>query len=224
MTKLLEVIVTSAAEAREAEAGGADRLELVRDLECGGLTPRMETVREVVEAVSIPVRVMLRENAGMSAGTREDRARLGLLAGKLAECKVNGLVAGFVQGNTIDTDAMSALAAAAPSMSITFHRAFESVADPPAALQMLRSYPQVDRILIRATAQTPLSRLREWQAMTAPAIRIITGIGLASELLGEIAHDPVLSEVHVGRWVREPQISSGRLDRSRVARLKSVLS
>jgi copper homeostasis protein len=36
---LLEVIVLSVEDARAAEEGGADRLEVVRDIHLGGLTP-----------------------------------------------------------------------------------------------------------------------------------------------------------------------------------------
>ena len=44
MTPLLEVIACSVADAVEAEKGGASRLEIVRDLGRGGLTPPLELV------------------------------------------------------------------------------------------------------------------------------------------------------------------------------------
>ena len=53
--------MTSGAEAQAAERGGADRLELVRDLDVGGLSPSLDIVAEVLATSSIPVRVMLRE-------------------------------------------------------------------------------------------------------------------------------------------------------------------
>ena len=56
----VEVIAQSVADAVAAEAGGADRLELVRDLDQDGLTPPPELVRAVVAAVRIPVYAMLR--------------------------------------------------------------------------------------------------------------------------------------------------------------------
>jgi len=73
MARFLEVIVTSIEDAVEAEAGGADRLELVRALEVGGLTPELDLIRTVLQTVKIPVRVMLRETPSMSAGTASDR-------------------------------------------------------------------------------------------------------------------------------------------------------
>ena len=61
-TGLLEVIVSSLEDALEAERGGtgAGRLEIVRNLELGGLTPSFETVQEICQRVAVPVRVMLR--------------------------------------------------------------------------------------------------------------------------------------------------------------------
>ena len=67
---VLEVIVESVADAREAARGGADRLEVVRALELGGLTPPLTLVREIAEAVSLPLRVMVRGNAGYATTPR----------------------------------------------------------------------------------------------------------------------------------------------------------
>ena len=61
---LLEVIVQSVADAAEAEAGGADRLEVVREIERDGLTPPLDLVRSIIAATSLPLRVMVRESDG----------------------------------------------------------------------------------------------------------------------------------------------------------------
>lgn len=61
MTPLLEVIACSVGDAVEAEKGGASRLEIVRDLGRGGLTPPLELVAEIKRAVNVPLRVMLRD-------------------------------------------------------------------------------------------------------------------------------------------------------------------
>ena len=52
------------ADAREAARGGADRLEVVRDLESGGLTPPLALVAAIAAETALPLRVMVRENAG----------------------------------------------------------------------------------------------------------------------------------------------------------------
>src|SRR5512145_2202459 len=61
---ILEIIVQSLDDARAALEGGADRLEGVRAIEDGGLTPPLELVHEIAAHVGLPLRVMVRENAG----------------------------------------------------------------------------------------------------------------------------------------------------------------
>ena len=67
---ILEVIACSVADAIEAQKGGASRLEVVRDLDRGGLTPPIELVRAIKEAVDLPLRVMVRESDGF--GTSDE--------------------------------------------------------------------------------------------------------------------------------------------------------
>ena len=110
----LEVIVTSAAEARVAETAGADRLELVRDLDTGGLTPSLETVRQVTAAVSIPVRVMLRENSSMAVASAAEVKILQSTAAQFQTLPVHGLVMGWVTAsNEVDTASLEAVLSAA---------------------------------------------------------------------------------------------------------------
>ena len=48
---VLEVIACSVEDAIEARRGGADRLEVISHFEVGGLTPPLELVREICQAV-----------------------------------------------------------------------------------------------------------------------------------------------------------------------------
>jgi len=47
---VLEVIACSVADALEAQKGGASRLEVVRDLERGGMTPSLELVDRILSS------------------------------------------------------------------------------------------------------------------------------------------------------------------------------
>ncbi len=226
MAKILEVIVTSVQEAKEAEAGGADRLELVRDLGVGGLTPASETVAAVLKAIRIPVRVMLRHSASMSAGGPGEVQALRTRAEHLSRFPIDGLVFGFIADGRVDEQTMAELASAAPHCRITFHRAFDELDDPLKAIQVLKQFPQIDRILtIGGTGawEERMPRLIKWQRAASPGLKILAGAGLCRSVLLDLAKIPEIEEVHVGRAARVPQTVSGGVNQAAVRCLKSAL-
>ena len=226
MPKILEVIVTSVEEAIEAEAGGADRLELVRDLGAGGLTPELSVIKAVLDVITIPVRVMLRLAASMAAGGIEQITELRSCAQLLTKLPIDGLVAGFMQNQAIDWPAMSAVIAAAPQSRFTFHRAFDELRDPLAALEQLKRFPQVDRILTVGGEGGWVERKRrllEWQQAAAPSIEILVGAGLSPDVLEDLGQTPELREVHIGRAARARHCVSAPVEREAVWRVKSAL-
>jgi copper homeostasis protein len=221
----LEVIVTSAPEAVIAATGGADRLELVRALETGGLTPDCEIVRAVSESVSIPVRVMLRGNSSMSVSNKEELTAIKNAAAQFQQFDIDGLVMGWVvEAGQVDIASLEAVLARAPKCKVTFHRAFEHLADPFEGLKVLKRFEQIDRILTGGGAgswEERKSRLREWSKAAAPEIGILVGGGLSESEVVELMGDAEFPEVHVGRAARIPPENAGVLDAGKIAALKS---
>ena len=64
MSYLLEVCADSVRSAVEAQAGGADRIELCSGLVIGCLSPSVAMFEQVKKNVDIPVRVLLRPRFG----------------------------------------------------------------------------------------------------------------------------------------------------------------
>ncbi len=227
MATLLEVIVTSVAEGIEAEAGGANRLELVRQLDAGGLTPDLNLAANLLAAVRIPIRAMVREEATMSAGGAEALSRMQKTVAEFAGLPLDGIVAGFVKNRRVDAEAMRAILAAAPKCRVTFHRAFDEVTDPLAAIEELKHVPQVDRILTsggNGSWPQRKKRLNDWQRAASPAIKILLVAGLDAQILADLRREPGLFEVHVGRAARVPRSVGGIVRREAVRTLKSALA
>ncbi|QRP46740.1 copper homeostasis protein CutC [Amycolatopsis sp. FDAARGOS 1241] len=134
-TALLEVIALGAEDAERAQEGGADRLELVANMAKDGLTPSEQTVRDVLAATDLPVRVMLRAADGFAAG---DLDALRADAARLVAAGAREFVFGFLtDGNEVDVDACRALLKELDGRAWTFHRAIDRARDPLAAYDVL---------------------------------------------------------------------------------------
>ena len=147
---LLEVIALDAQDAVAAQAGGADRLELVTDMAADGLTPPLETFAAIRAAVDIPLRVMLRSADGFAAGDVDALVRdAQALRGEGAE----EFVLGFLdETGGPDMVAVRALASALPGCRWTFHRAIDRAASRDALRKELAGLPGLDTYLTAGSA------------------------------------------------------------------------
>ncbi|NGO72844.1 copper homeostasis protein CutC [Streptomyces boncukensis] len=150
---LLEVIALSAEDAAAAQAGGADRLEVVGDIAADGLTPSRETFAAIRAACGIPLRVMLRLTDGFAAGDEADVASLRTRARQLRAEGAEEFVLGFLDdAGQPDMVAVAALAEELDGCRWTFHRAIDRAVDRPAARKQLAEVPGLDTYL---TAGSP---------------------------------------------------------------------
>lgn len=225
MGLLLEVIVLDVADARAAAQAGADRLELVRDMAADGLTPDLDTVAQVHAAVDLPVRVMVRLDAGFAIAPNE-LDRLCAQATALRSAGAREFVMGFLTAaGDLDLAALSTLAAAVAPSPWTLHRAFDRVRDPADAHRRAALLPGLDRVLSSgghpglAAGPAGLAARAGWQR-SGP--RWIAGGGLREEHLPALAAAGI-GEFHCGRAVR----AEGRWDRpvdpSLVTRMRAAL-
>ncbi len=80
MAGLLEVLVLHEFDARRAEEGGADRVELVGTLDDGGMSPEPRLVERVRAVTTVQVRPMVRLRAGFGTDGGEFTRLRGLIA------------------------------------------------------------------------------------------------------------------------------------------------
>ena len=224
---LLEVIVSSVDDAVAATEGGADRLEVVRDILVGGLTPSLSLVRAIQAATSLPLRVMVRENAGFTTSAAELPALQRAAAG-CAALSVDGVVLGFARDGAPALEDLARVLEAAPDVAVTFHRAFDSLRSPLAALDAIAAIPQVDRILTSGGAGTARERsarlrlLSERADRGRPGISILAGGGVDDQALALFAAAGCVREAHVGRAARADNTPDGPVSASRVRELRQL--
>ena len=218
---LLEVIALSVDDAVAAEKGGDGRLEVVRALEAGGLTPPISLVEEIVAAVSIPVRVMLRENDGFEIANSDELTRLCDSAREFAGLGVDGVVLGFLQGRNLDLATTRQILACVPRAKATFHRAFEELENQPAAVAMLKQVPQFDRILL---SPSRVSGLKELVESSAPELVILAGGGIERASIRPLRESVGIREFHVGRAARLGGEIHRPVDAARVEELAALVA
>jgi copper homeostasis protein len=221
----LEVIVSSVEDAIAAARGGADRLEVVRELDRSGLTPSIDLVRQIRHEVDLPLRVMVREADGFECRSQDECRLLADQAAALDAIRVDGLVVGWTRDGVIDESTLARVLRAAPTTRATFHHAFDQLPDPEAALRVLQQHRQIDRVLTRGgsggwTSRCPaFARLARW---AAPQITILPGGGVDADALRALAACGAVTEAHVGRAARVGGAVGGRVSAEAVSALRSL--
>jgi copper homeostasis protein len=216
---VLEVIACTVADAIEAEKGGAHRLEVISHFECGGLTPPLELVREIQAAVSLPLRVMLRESDSYQVASNDEVESLCHTLRELAAMQVDGVVLGFIRDGKVDTELTQRILESGPTLKATFHRAFEEASDPFQALAELSRCRQIDRVL---TSGGPgnwtekREKLSLYQQEAGEQLVILVGGGVDASAIKTIRTKTNLVEFHIGRAARVPATIHGSVQSARV--------
>ncbi|MFK0126582.1 copper homeostasis protein CutC [Streptomyces nigra] len=147
---VLEVIALGVEDAVAAQAGGADRLELVTDMAADGLTPPVETFTRIRAAVDLDLRVMLRLADGFAVG---DVERVVRAASELRDAGADEFVLGFLDADgSVDLAAMERVVAELDGCRWTFHRAIDRAADRDALRKQLDGMPGLDTYLTAGAA------------------------------------------------------------------------
>ncbi|MBV1936719.1 copper homeostasis protein CutC [Streptomyces sp. BV286] len=147
---VLEVIALDPEDAVAAEAGGADRLELVADMAADGLTPPVAAFAGIRDAVGISLRVMLRLADGFEAGDVRGLVRA---ARELRAAGADEFVLGFLdEAGEPDLPALESVLAELDGCRWTFHRAIDRAADRDALRKRLSDLPGLDTYLTAGSA------------------------------------------------------------------------
>ena len=195
MSYLLEVCADSVRSAVEAQAGGADRIELCSGLVIGGLSPSVAMFEQVKKNVDIPVRVLLRPRFGDFCYDGYEFETLKEEVCLFREAGADGVVIGILKPDgRLDTDRMKELVECAKSESksgkrpcaVTFHRAIDVCRSPYEALRQCIELG-IDTILTsgqKDSAWNGRELLKELVREAAGEIEILAGAGISPEVIG----------------------------------------
>ena len=222
---LLEVIALHAADAERAEAGGADRIELLGTMDDDGLSPEPRAVEKVRRATSIQIRPMVRLRAGFGTDGGEATRLKGLIAGYL-DAGADGVVLGCLNGlNRIDTEVVNELVGDG-AFPWTFHRAIDHCLDPERAWADLRTLPRLDQVLTAGSARGVEHGLddlvRRARADADVARLIMAGGGLTPEHVPWLVRAGVRA-FHIGSPARPGRSFKAYVDSELVASWRDLI-
>ena len=204
---LLEVCCYSMECALEAQHRGADRIELCAAPQEGGLTPSSGVLKTVRESVTIPVHPIIRPRGGDFCYTAGEFAAMLDDVAAVKDLGFPGMVIGVLDADgRVDRARMKKIMAAAGTLAVTFHRAFDMCADPRQASAELAELG-VQRILTsgqQSSAEKGISLIRELISQSDTPI-IMAGAGVRAANLPLFLQAGV-KEVHssAGQWLPSP--------------------
>jgi len=196
---LFELCAESLDSARAAEAGGADRIELCANLRIGGVTPDFNLMSATIEALAIPVHVLIRPRGGDFIYSAEEFVEMRRQVEQAKQAGAAGVVLGVLRADaSVDVERSCVLVELAHPMKVTFHRAFDEVPDLSEALEaviqtgadcLLTSGGQPE-VLAGADA---IRRLRE---QAGGRLDLMAGGGLTLANLAEVVRRSGVSYLH----------------------------
>lgn len=201
---LLEICCYSTECAVIAQQNGADRIELCAAPLEGGLTPSYGVLKATRARVTIPVHPIIRPRGGDFCYTEGEFQAMLEDVCLVRELGYPGLVIGILnpQGQ-VDIPRMQQIMAAAGSLAVTFHRAFDMCAEPRQAIEQLAQLG-VTRVLTsgqQPSAEKGISLLRELIEHSNTPI-VMAGAGVRTSNLS-LFLDAGIQEVHssAGHWL-----------------------
>lgn len=194
---LFELCVETSHSALAGQRGGADRIELCAALEIGGLTPGEALTVATVQALSIPVHVLIRSRWGDFTYSAGEITQMRQQIKSVKAAGAAGVALGVLLANgRVDVVRSRELVELARPMNVTFHRAFDETPDLGDALEAVIK-TGADCLLTSGGAPNVLmgaQRIAELVEQAGSRIEIMAGGGLRLDSVAE-----VVSRTGVGR-------------------------
>lgn len=200
---LFELCADSLEAARAAQAGGADRMELCEDLAISGVTPSAALLRSVLDAVSIPVHVLIRPRGGDFVYAEAEMAEMRREIEQVKAAGASGVAIGILlPDGRIDVPRTRELVELARPMHVTFHRAFDEITGSgysmEAALEDVIE-TGADTLLTSGGAPNVLAgaeQIGRLQAQAGDRLEVMAGGGLKLANLAEVVRRSGVTCLH----------------------------
>jgi copper homeostasis protein len=198
---IIEICANSVTSALAAQAGGAQRVELCTNLAEGGTTPSYGEIAMATKLLNIPVYVLIRARPGNFVYSDVEYATMIEDVRQVITLGCRGIVMGILRADgSVDVLRCRQLIgmASAAGLGVTFHRAFDVVADQLQALEDIIGLG-TERILTsggKKTAMEGASQIAAVIKAAAGRITIMPGSGVNGDNIMELKRLTGADEFH----------------------------
>lgn len=194
-----EICAVNIQSALAAQAAGAHRIELCSALDVGGLTPSSGLIRAAVQTLDIPVHVLIRPREGDFCYSEQE---LDIMLDDIRQCHALGaagvVVGALTKDGHLDLPKMKAMKAAAGTLDVTCHRAFDYTQDCGDALGQLIEMGFV-RVLSSGQSENALEGrflLKKIVDQAQGQIAVMPGAGINAQNIRAIAEFTGAKDFH----------------------------
>lgn len=214
----VEICCGSFEDALQAQAGGADRIELNDALYLGGLTPTLGSLMLTKQVCTLPVICMVRPRGAGFCYSENEKKVMFADAKCLLEHQADGIAFGFLNDDcTLDEPTIQQMVELIHSYGkeAVFHRAFDCVKNPYIAIETLIRL-HVDRILTsgcEATAMEGKALIFDLQQKYGTQIEILAGSGVKAHNVVSLLKETQIKQVHSSAkaWKIDPTTSANHV-------------
>lgn len=199
MSYTLEVIGFNIESVIAAQAAGANRIELCDNPAEGGTTPSYGMIKTAREKTSLQLYPIIRPRGGdfLYSSQEFEIMKKDILLCKEIGC--DGVVIGLLlEDGSVDKTRTAQLVEAAYPLGVTFHRAFDRVANPFEALEDVIAVG-CERILtsgLKPTAPDGIQAIADLVRQANDRIIIMPGSGIRSDNIALLAQQTGAAEFH----------------------------
>ncbi|EOP39273.1 copper homeostasis protein CutC [Bacillus mycoides] len=224
---MLEVIATCLEDVKRIEKAGGNRIELISSYTEGGLTPSYAFIKKAVEAVQIPVHVMIRPHAKSFTYTEEEIEMMKADIVVAQNLGAAGVVLGVLnEQNEVDEEKLVDLLSVVDGINVTYHRAIDDTENPVEAMKALKKFNKVTHVLTsggQGNVVDNIPVLREMQKESEGNIQLVVGSGVTKENVKQLLDETGISQAHVGTAVREGKSCFSEIDPNLVQELVQII-
>lgn len=224
---MLEVIATCLEDVKRIEKAGGNRIELISSYTEGGLTPSYAFIKKAVEAVQIPVHVMIRPHAKSFTYTEEEIEMMKADIVVAQNLGAAGVVLGVLnEQNEVDEEKLVDLLSVVDGINVTYHRAIDDTENPVEAMKVLKKFNKVTHVLTSGGQGNVVDNIPVLAAMQKESegnIQLVVGSGVTKKNVKQLLDETGITQTHVGTAVREGKSCFSEIDPNLVQELVQII-